>query len=193
MGLPMKKIHFQSWQQCGTGCRASYGRWLSISTNLRCTQVSLVVPDALVQWDSTATAEHLADVAGFSALAPWLILRGGDWNSHIGRAAPDDVISDWCGTHGLNTPTFRYEKEIGELLMGGGCFHIDSHDSQKPVKERGTWWNPNRQRWHDNDNFICNAGPEGNRWPEGCTSQVGALDHKMKIVACCLLLGARGT
>ena len=101
----------------------------------------------------------------FCAYSRGFTLAGRDWNSHIRRSTHDDVLSEWS----LTSSTLG--RKIGGLKMAGGCFHVSSD-----LRERGTWWNPARHRWHDNDNCTCNVAPERNRWRTGCTLQVRDLD-----------------
>ena len=113
-----KKTHVQNWQQLGGRHSSFQIRWLSTSTKSGGMEVSLVVSSAPVQRDPERKGKNILFTLG-------LILAGGEWNSHIGRFAPDVWLSYLCGTHKLNTPTFRYVREIGERMMAGCCFHVD--------------------------------------------------------------------
>ena len=111
-----------------------------------------------------------------------LILGEVDWTSHLGRSPPDDISSDWCGVHRLNTPTSRCSREIDWTSCDGKwpCCFVDSCLF---IKQRGTWWNPNRYTWHENDNFISHVESERKKWRKGRALQVGVLQHKMNNAA----------
>ena len=109
-----KKTHVQNWQQLGGRHSSFQIRWLSMSTKSGGMEVSLVVSSDPVQRDRNAREEHLFTLG--------LILAGGEWNSHIGRFAPDVWLSYLCGTHKLNTPDFlvrhrNWRTYDGRLLL----------------------------------------------------------------------------
>ena len=117
----------------------------------------------------------------------------GDFNSHVGKDAKDDLKDAvWetvrVGIMCLGTPTAA---DSGALLEFLADTKLRLLDSFLPCKQRGTWVHGVSKKWFENEVFLTDVDPIGKRWHSMKAFTTPRFDHRGKLVDLVLYGGPR--